>query len=102
VRHDIDAYRASNPEAAEAEYMLDERRRIDNSHGVADSVLSQAYAELHAEYIKLKTSQLSDHPAAYPAAAADLSSFDPTMGINGNDRLDMDMYVYSDMANYPL
>jgi hypothetical protein len=65
-------------------------------------VLSQAYAELHAEYIKLKTSQLSDHPAAYPAAAADLSSFDPTMGINGNDRLDMDMYVYSDMANYPL
>jgi Golgi SNAP receptor complex protein 1 len=44
VRHDIDAYRASNPEAAEAEYMLDERRRIDNSHGVADSVLSQAYA----------------------------------------------------------
>lgn len=29
---------------AEAEYMLDERRRIDNSHNVADSVLSQAYA----------------------------------------------------------
>lgn len=24
--------------------MLDERQRIDNSHGVADSVLSQAYA----------------------------------------------------------
>lgn len=24
--------------------MLDERRRIDNSHNVADSVLSQAYA----------------------------------------------------------
>jgi Golgi SNAP receptor complex protein 1 len=24
--------------------MLDERRRIDNSHSVADSVLSQAYA----------------------------------------------------------
>jgi golgi SNAP receptor complex member 1 len=42
VRSDIDAYRASN--AAEAEYMLDERRRIDNSHNMADSVLSQAYA----------------------------------------------------------
>ncbi|KAI9674772.1 MAG: hypothetical protein M1817_001676 [Caeruleum heppii] len=45
VRHDIDAYRsATNPEGAEAEYMLDERRRIDNSHSMADSVLSQAYA----------------------------------------------------------
>ncbi|KAF2172308.1 hypothetical protein M409DRAFT_63032 [Zasmidium cellare ATCC 36951] len=45
VRNDIDAYRsAQNPEAAEAEYMLDERRRLDNSHNVADSVLSQAYA----------------------------------------------------------
>lgn len=44
VRSDIDAYRASNPEAAEADYMLDERRRLDHSHGMADSVLSQAYA----------------------------------------------------------
>ncbi|MCJ1481050.1 hypothetical protein MMC06_001206 [Schaereria dolodes] len=44
VRSDIDAYRSSNPEAAEADYMLDERRRIDNSHNIADSVLSQAYA----------------------------------------------------------
>lgn len=44
VRSDIDAYRASNPEAAEAEYMLDERRRVDNSHNMVDSVLSQAYA----------------------------------------------------------
>lgn len=44
VRSDIDEYRANNPEAAEAEYMLDERNRIDNSHNMADSVLSQAYA----------------------------------------------------------
>ncbi|KAL5341843.1 hypothetical protein BJX70DRAFT_28410 [Aspergillus crustosus] len=44
VRSDIDAYRSSNPAAAEAEYMLEERRRIDNSHGVMDGVLSQAYA----------------------------------------------------------
>ncbi|KAK8166766.1 hypothetical protein IWX90DRAFT_385653 [Phyllosticta citrichinensis] len=44
VRSDIDAYRASNPEQAEADYMLDERRRIDNSHNMTDSVLSQAYA----------------------------------------------------------
>jgi len=44
VRSDINAYRSSNPSAAEADYMLDERQRIDNSHNVADSVLSQAYA----------------------------------------------------------
>ncbi|KAL1894627.1 protein transport protein gos1 [Ceratocystis pirilliformis] len=44
VRDDIDQYRANNPEAAEADYMLDERNRIDNSHNMADSVLSQAYA----------------------------------------------------------
>ncbi|KAI9755811.1 MAG: hypothetical protein M1815_004592 [Lichina confinis] len=45
VRSDINAYRAGqNPETAEAEYMLDERSRIDNSHSVVDSVLSQAYA----------------------------------------------------------
>jgi len=44
VRDDIEAYHASNPEAAEAEYMLAERGRLDNSHNMADSVLSQAYA----------------------------------------------------------
>jgi golgi SNAP receptor complex member 1 len=44
VRSDIDEYLANNPEAAEAEYMLAERNRIDNSHNMADSVLSQAYA----------------------------------------------------------
>ncbi|KJZ73537.1 hypothetical protein HIM_07093 [Hirsutella minnesotensis 3608] len=44
VRSDIDQYRANNPEAAEAEYMLNERNRIDNSHNMTDSVLSQAYA----------------------------------------------------------
>jgi golgi SNAP receptor complex member 1 len=44
VRNDIDAYYSNNPAAAEAEYMLDERARIDNSNNMADSVLSQAYA----------------------------------------------------------
>ncbi|KAL1882735.1 hypothetical protein VTK73DRAFT_1255 [Phialemonium thermophilum] len=45
VRNDIDAYRTTgNPEQAEADYMLEERGRIDRSHDVADSVLSQAYA----------------------------------------------------------
>ncbi|KAG5996295.1 hypothetical protein E4U54_002622 [Claviceps lovelessii] len=44
VRSDIDQYRANNPEAQEAEYMLNERNRIENSHNMADSALSQAYA----------------------------------------------------------
>ncbi|KAK3934781.1 putative vesicle transport v-snare protein [Diplogelasinospora grovesii] len=48
VRDDISAYRAASgqedPGAAEAEYMLEERGRLDRSHDVADSVLSQAYA----------------------------------------------------------
>ena len=44
VRSDIDAYRSSNPAEAESEYMIQERGRLDNSHGVIDGVLSQAYA----------------------------------------------------------
>ena len=44
VRSDINAYRTSNSEQAEADYMLDERRRIDRSNDMTDSVLSQAYA----------------------------------------------------------
>jgi Golgi SNAP receptor complex protein 1 len=44
VRTDIEQYRQANPAQVEAEYMLEERGRIDNSHNIADSVLSQAYA----------------------------------------------------------
>ncbi|KAH7114208.1 hypothetical protein B0J11DRAFT_540388 [Dendryphion nanum] len=44
VRSDIDAYRSANPGQEEAEYMLGERSRIENSHNMTDSVLSQAYA----------------------------------------------------------
>jgi len=44
IRNDIDNYRSQNPEAAEAEYMLDEQRRIDNSNNMTDRVLAQAYA----------------------------------------------------------
>lgn len=61
-----------------------------------NDVLSQAYAELHAEYVKLKTSQINE-AQQYPAEI----QFDPTtIGMTANnDRLDMDMYVYSDMNN---
>ncbi|KAJ9607854.1 protein transport protein gos1 [Cladophialophora chaetospira] len=44
VRSDIDAFRTNNPAEAEAEYMLQERTRLDQSHSVIDGVLSQAYA----------------------------------------------------------
>jgi len=44
VRSDIDAYRSSNPAEAEAEYMLQERGHLDQSHSVIDGVLAQAYA----------------------------------------------------------
>jgi len=45
VRADVSAYRAAaDPGGAEADYMLDERRRLDRSTGIADSVISQAYA----------------------------------------------------------
>lgn len=45
VRSDLNTYRArENPETAQAEYMLSERRRIDNSHNMTDNVLNQAYA----------------------------------------------------------
>lgn len=44
VRSDIDAHRASNPGAAEDEYMLHERGHIDESHNMIDGVLSQAYS----------------------------------------------------------
>lgn len=55
VRSDIDAYRASNPEAAEADYMLDERQRVDNSHNMVDSVLSQAYATQESFVLQRET-----------------------------------------------
>jgi len=45
VRSDHDAYRATaSPGDAEADYMLEERGRVENSHNVMDRVLSQAYA----------------------------------------------------------
>ncbi|KAI0176277.1 V-snare-domain-containing protein [Hypoxylon sp. FL1284] len=55
VRDDIQTYRANNPEAAEAEYMLDERNRVDNSHNMIDSVLSQAYATNESFIVQRET-----------------------------------------------
>lgn len=63
-----------------------------------NDVLSQAYAALHAEYVALKTSQVTDQSyqpqfnAAYSGA--------PPMGLNqGVNGLEMDsIFVYGDMS----
>ncbi|KAI5855939.1 hypothetical protein BZA05DRAFT_221590 [Tricharina praecox] len=57
VRDDINAYRsASRMEdgRSEAEYMLEERTRIDHSNNIADSVLGQAYA-INADFAEQRT-----------------------------------------------
>ncbi len=56
-----------------------------------NDVLSQAYATLHAEYVALKTSQLKEYQT-------ELVYNQPAIGIAANDRLDMDMFLYTDMA----
>ncbi|KAH8893126.1 hypothetical protein GQ53DRAFT_860131 [Thozetella sp. PMI_491] len=56
-----------------------------------NDVLSQAYASLHAEYVSLKTSQLKDYQP-------EIAYAQPPMNMTGNDRLDMDMYIYTDMS----
>ncbi|MCJ1311465.1 hypothetical protein MMC25_005136 [Agyrium rufum] len=78
VRSDIDAYRSSNPEAAEAEYMLDERRRIDNSHNVTDSVLSQAYAV--NESFRVQGETLASINRRIVGAAAQIPGINTLMG----------------------
>uniref|UniRef100_A0A060T1L7 Golgi SNAP receptor complex member 1 n=1 Tax=Blastobotrys adeninivorans TaxID=409370 RepID=A0A060T1L7_BLAAD len=58
VRSDIDSYRArsSTPGGQnEAEYMLNERSRIDNSHNLADTLLSQAY-ETRDDFVRQRAS----------------------------------------------
>lgn len=68
-----------------------------------NEVLTQAYATLHAEYVALKSSQISD-----PSSGSYAQHYDMTygsaagMGMNaggGVDGLDMDLYVYSDAVN---
>ncbi|KAI1905533.1 protein transport protein gos1 [Ophidiomyces ophidiicola] len=44
IRSDINAHHLSDSGIAEADYMLEERGRIDNSNSAMDSILSQAYA----------------------------------------------------------
>ncbi|KAK4156251.1 hypothetical protein C8A00DRAFT_41218 [Chaetomidium leptoderma] len=82
-----------------------------------NDVLSQAYATLHAEYVALKTSEISDQ--SYPHQQYDMMPYGSGapngssngMGLNhhtgsvdGLDGSGMDMFVYSDLnaAGYTL
>lgn len=84
VRSDIDAYRSQNPGAAEAEYMLDERRRIDNSHNMADSVLSQAYAV--NENFGVQRETLTSINRRIVGAASQIPGINGLMGKIGNKK----------------
>ncbi len=83
-----------------------------------NETLSHAYAELHSEYVRLKTAQFQDvagvgvggvpvssssisSSSSYPSSVADLdlSAYDPAaMGLTNNDRIDLDLFVYPDMG----
>lgn len=56
VQSDIATYRSrSVTPGNEADYMIQERSRIDNSHNLADTLLAQAY-ETRDEFIRQRTS----------------------------------------------
>ena len=59
-----------------------------------NDVLSQAYAALHSEFVSLKASHLKD----YQAELAYGHPHPPPMGLANNERLDMDMFVYTDVS----
>ncbi|KAL2785043.1 hypothetical protein BJX66DRAFT_315615 [Aspergillus keveii] len=84
VRSDIDAHRSSNPTAAEAEYMLEERRRIDESHGVMDGVLSQAYSI--NESFGLQRETISSINRRIVGAASQVPGVNALIGKIGNKR----------------
>ncbi|KAL4809608.1 hypothetical protein BDV18DRAFT_82691 [Aspergillus unguis] len=84
VRSDIDTYRSSNPAAAESEYMLEERRRIDESHGVMDGVLSQAYAI--NENFGIQRESLTSINRRIVGAASQIPGVNSLIGRIGNKR----------------
>lgn len=67
-----------------------------------NDVLSQAYATLHEEYVQLRTSHHDDQHLEQPRGAYGGANlvFDPSMGgmTTGDSKLDMDLFVYSDLT----
>ncbi|USP74490.1 uncharacterized protein yc1106_01764 [Curvularia clavata] len=82
VRSDIDAYRSANQ--TEADYMLDERNRIENSHNVTDSVLSQAYAV--QENFALQRETLANINRRIVGAASQVPGINSLMGRIGSKK----------------
>ncbi|KAL2273754.1 hypothetical protein FJTKL_04135 [Diaporthe vaccinii] len=83
-----------------------------NDAKARNDVLSQAYAELQAEYLKLKTSSVSEQhqhhqqiPTSYPAAGPPppgLGGYvDPTMSAM-HVGSDLDAYLYPEVGNYSM
>ena len=82
VRSDIDAYRSANQ--TEADYMLDERNRIENSHNVTDSVLSQAYAV--QENFAIQRETLANINRRIVGAASQVPGINSLMGRIGSKK----------------
>ena len=64
--------------------MLDERRRLDRSHGVADSVLSQAYAV--NENFGLQRESLNSIQRRITGAASQVPGINSLMGRIGSKK----------------
>ena len=73
------------------EQLIDEAKQRNDT-------LSQAYTELHAEYIKLKTAQFQDAAAGYSAVPNNnnMPMFDPSLDFSA-EQLDMDLFAFPDM-----
>ncbi|TKA25711.1 hypothetical protein B0A50_05806 [Salinomyces thailandicus] len=86
VHRDISAHRSqtSNTAADEADYMLTERSRVQNSHNMVDSVLSQAYAT--SESFGLQRESLGAIQRRITGAAARVPGINGLMGRIGSKK----------------
>lgn len=82
VRADIAASRSG--EDAEAEYMLQERTRLDRSHGVIDGIISQAYSI--NENFGMQRDTLANINRRITLAASQLPGVNELMGRIGSKR----------------
>lgn len=82
VRADIAAGRST--EDAEAEYMLQERTRLDRSHGVIDGIISQAYSI--NENFSVQRDTLASINRRITLAASQLPGVNELMGRIGSKR----------------
>lgn len=74
-----------------------------NDAKARNDVLSQAYADLQAEYLKLKASTVSEQqiPTSYPAAGHLGGYVDPSMSAM-HVGSDLDAYLYPEVGGYSM